>query len=83
MVPQGRREGFVAAQHNLGVAYFTGQGVTRDNVLAHMRLNLTALRAKDGAGRETAAKDRDIVAAFMTPAQIAEAQRLADEWKPK
>jgi hypothetical protein len=29
------------------------------------------------------AKDRDTVAAKMTPAQIAEAQRLASEWKPK
>ncbi len=27
-------------------------------------------------------KDRDTVAAKMTPAQIAEAQRLASEWKP-
>jgi hypothetical protein len=29
------------------------------------------------------AKFRDIVAAKMTPAQIAEAQRLASEWAPK
>jgi hypothetical protein len=27
--------------------------------------------------------DRDIVVARMTPAQIAEAQRLAQDWKPK
>jgi hypothetical protein len=30
-----------------------------------------------------AVKGRDAVAAGMTPAQIAEAQKLAREWKPK
>jgi hypothetical protein len=30
-----------------------------------------------------AAKNRDKVAAKMTPAQIAEAQRMAREWVPK
>ncbi len=33
--------------------------------------------------RDQAVKDRDVVASKMTPAQIAEAQRLAREWKPK
>jgi hypothetical protein len=28
------------------------------------------------------AKERDMLAAKMTPAQIAEAQRMASEWKP-
>jgi hypothetical protein len=28
-------------------------------------------------------KNKDIAASRMTPAQIAEAQRLAREWKPK
>ena len=32
---------------------------------------------------EMAVKDRDDAATKMTPAQIAEAQRLASEWKPK
>jgi hypothetical protein len=30
-----------------------------------------------------AVKNRDDVATKMTPAQIAEAQRMAREWKPK
>jgi hypothetical protein len=34
-------------------------------------------------GAENAVKNRDIVASKMTPAQLAEAQRLAREWKPK
>lgn len=66
------------AQNNLGFMYDTGQGVPQDNVLAHMWFNLAAAN-----GNANAAKNRDIVAAKMTPAQIAEAQKLAREWKPK
>ncbi len=36
-----------------------------------------------GEKRDAAVKNRDIVAKKMTPAQIAEAQKLAREWKPK
>jgi hypothetical protein len=35
------------------------------------------------SGNEDAAKARDQLATMMTPAQIAEAQQLAREWKPK
>jgi hypothetical protein len=34
------------------------------------------------AGNADAGKNRDIIAGKMTPYQIAEAQRLAREWKP-
>jgi hypothetical protein len=33
-------------------------------------------------GNKDAVKGRDMVAAKMTPAQLAEAQKLAREWKP-
>ena len=33
-------------------------------------------------GEKDAAKSRDIVTKRMTPAQIAEAQKMAREWKP-
>ena len=65
-------------QYELGLMYSQGQGVPQDYVLAHMWLNLAAAR-----GNEDAVKGRDIVASKMTPAQIAEAQKLAREWKPK
>jgi hypothetical protein len=42
-----------------------------------------ASSATDAMIRDMSAKDRDAVAAKMTPAQITEAQRLAQEWKPK
>jgi uncharacterized protein len=34
-------------------------------------------------GEQRAAEARDALAQQMTPAQIAEAQRFAKEWKPK
>ena len=62
----------------------SGDGVPQDYVQAHMWVNLAASRfAVSQVGRERAIKSRDLVAAKMTPAQIAEAQKLAREWKPK
>jgi hypothetical protein len=50
-----------------------------------MWFNLAAswFSASEKEKRESAVKNRDFVASMMTPAQIAEAQRLAREWKPK
>ena len=47
--------------------------------MARMWLNLGVSRA---SSLSMAVKLRNEVAAKMTPAQIAEAERLADEWKP-
>lgn len=73
------------AQGCLGFLYAEGLGVPQDYVQAHMWLNLAASRypASRKEVRDRAAKGRDLVAAEMTPAQIAEAQKLAREWKPK
>lgn len=65
------------AQAILSTMYFFGRGVPQDYVSAHMRMNLAA-----AAGNKDAAKFRETVATKMTPAQIAEAQKLAREWKP-
>jgi uncharacterized protein len=75
--------GVALAQTVLGQMYGLGQGVPQDFVLAHMWFNLAASRAEDAATRDNAAKGRDLTAAMTTPAQIAEAQRMASEWKPK
>jgi uncharacterized protein len=71
-------QGYADAQAQLGFVYGLGQGVPRDYVTAHKWLNLAAV-----GGREDAANTRDSIAAKMTPAQIAEAQKLAREWRPK
>ena len=65
------------AQFNLGVMYANGQGVPQDYVLAHMWFNLAAAQ-----GMGSAAESRDTAARQMTPDQLAEAQRLARDWKP-
>ena len=70
--------GIADSQFNLGRLYANGQGVPQDYVQAHMWLNLAA-----GNGYEAATGYRDDLARQMTPAQIAEAQKLAREWKPK
>ncbi len=76
-------QGQAHAQNNLGLMYSKGQGVTQDYVRAHMWSNLAASRLPWGTERDKVVKNRDLLAAKMTPAQIAEAQRLAREWKPK
>jgi hypothetical protein len=45
--------------------------------------NLAASRATDASLRNDATRNRNLVASKMTPAQIAEAQRMAREWTPK
>ncbi len=71
-------QGFALSQIYLGDMYNKGQGVPQDYVEAHKWMNLAAAQ-----GDKDAAKSRDAFARKMTPAQIAEAQRLAREWKPK
>ncbi len=63
--------------------YATGDGVPQDYVQAHMWYNLAASRYPPGSDRDKVVRNRDTVAEKMTPEQIAEAQRLAREWKPK
>jgi uncharacterized protein len=62
--------------------YAKGQGVPQDDVLAHMWFNLAASRFEDATRRQKAVDTRDEMTAKMTPAQIAEAQRMARQWKP-
>ena len=71
------------AQLFLGNMYFFGQGVSKDYVQAYMWYILAASRSPPGKVRDTAVKNRDFVAKKMTPAQKAEANKLAREWKPK
>lgn len=70
--------GNAAAQSMLGTMYALGHGVPKNEVLAYMWCNLGAAGGFDGA-----AQCRDMIGAHMTPAAIADAQRLSREWKPK
>ena len=71
-------QGYASAQYNLGFLYYSGYGVPQDYVLAHMWFNIAASQ-----GNETAIKHRGIAAKRMTREEIAEAEKLAREWKPK
>lgn len=55
-----------------------GQGVPRDQVLAYMWLNIASSN-----GNKNAIQFRNLLEKKMSPQQIAEAQRLARNWKPK
>jgi|HubBroStandDraft_1064217.scaffolds.fasta_scaffold43920_2 TPR repeat protein len=69
--------GFAHAQFHLGIAYEHGRGVPQDEALAYMWFSLSAAQG-DGDG----IRKRDKLAGTLTPDQIAEAQRLAQAWKP-
>jgi TPR repeat protein len=65
------------AQYMLGMFYDNGLGVPQDRVRGYMWLSLAASQ-----GRENAAIIRDLSAQVMTAAQINEAKRLVDQWRP-
>ncbi len=78
-------QGYAGAQSSIGVMYADGLGVAQDLVQAHMWLNLAASRYPNSAkeAHDKAVKDRDLIASKMSPTQIAKAEKLAREWKPK
>ena len=74
--------GDCTACYDLGVAYSTGtSGVCFDLIEAHKWFNVAAPRSKFEDIRNDIMKRRDDLAAKMTPTQIAEAQKLAREWR--
>ncbi len=73
---QAAEQGNQLAQFTLGSLYEKGHGVTQDEVQALMWYNLAAIQ-----GEPKAKTARDRVTVWMTPQQIAEAQRLAREFK--
>jgi TPR repeat protein len=75
---QAAEQGNALACAKLGLMYVQGRGVLQDFIQAHMWYNVSAAH-----GETRSAEARDALAQRMTPAQIAEAQQLAREWKPK
>lgn len=66
------------AQRRLGQMYERGEGVQQDYIKSYMWYSLGSAN-----GVEAGARLRDALAKKMEPDQIAEAQKLAQEWKPK
>jgi TPR repeat protein len=71
-------QGEALAQTKIGIMYDDGQGVPQDIVQAYKWYSLATTN-----GDKPAPQLRDSIAKQMTPAQIAEAKKLAQEWKPK
>jgi len=90
-IPQDRAEAFkwyrlsaeqgqADSQYRLSLMYQLGLSAPQDFVLAHKWANLAASRATGEETRDKATQTRDKLAARMTLAQVAEAQKLAREW---
>ena len=75
-------QGDALAQTILGNMYRDGRGVVQDYVQAHMWYNLAAAHLT-GSDRNQAVESWAAVEAKIPPAQVAEAQKMAREWRPK
>jgi TPR repeat protein len=64
-------------QLTLGVMYVEGQGVQSSNVQAHVWFSLSAQQ-----GNESAEMRLERLVAEMSQEEIAEAEQLAEDWKP-
>jgi hypothetical protein len=69
--------GYVLALSTMSLKYLNGEGVPKDMVQALKWISLAVMR-----GDQRAKSERDLLAKSMTPAQVAEATKLAQEWKP-
>ena len=76
------RGGAVTVQSKLGLTYRSGAEVpkelVKDLVMAYAWQSLAAAQ-----GNEMAQKAKEMLESSMTPAQIAEAQKLSRAWQPK
>jgi len=71
-------QGDAESQYRLGMLYMRGYGISQDLILAHKWLNLASTR-----DHLKAKEKREEVAEVMSPADLAEAERLAVEWEPQ
>ena len=68
------------AQYKLAILYVKGDGVPKDFVLAHMWFSISAGHMLS-SGSE-AARQREMLEGRMTTGQVAEAKRLARDFRP-
>ncbi len=71
-------QGYLNAQHSLGMMYYLGWGVPKDFVRAYKWLSLAGSK-----GYKMALQTKTKLDGIMTPAQIAEAETLANQWREK
>jgi TPR repeat protein len=73
-------QGVPSAQRALGICYAKGKGVETNHVQAYKWLALAA--ARDNQNSDDIKVNLSMVERFMTPEQIAEGQKLANEFVP-
>jgi TPR repeat protein len=75
------QQGDATAENFLGLMYLNGQGVPENLLLAHMWSNLAAASGKEVMilKRDDLTQMRDKLASQMTPQQVAEAQKMAQD----
>jgi TPR repeat protein len=71
-------QGYAFAQNFVATQYMSGQGTKRDHIEAQKWFNICAGRASDAQNRCIAG--RDTHAKSMSGADLAEAQKRADQW---
>ena len=69
-------QGHADAQNNLGGMLSRGEGIPEDYVQAHMWFSLAAVR-----GKQSAQRNLDTLAPKMRARDIAQAHRLAENWR--
>jgi TPR repeat protein len=72
-------QGILDAMTNLGYMYDEGRGVERDHVQSYKWFVL----AVENGYEDAAGHLKILEESYMTPEQVAEAKRLAAEWRPK
>jgi len=77
-IERAANQGQVEAQHDLGAMYGRGEGVKRDYIQAYKWMSICAAKGNGGC-----ASQRDLLAQKLKGSKLAEAQRLAAEWKPQ
>ncbi len=87
---QAAERGDADAQFNLGLLYLDGTGLPKDFVRAHMWFDLAASgyaahQNEDWAieNRDWAARNRSWLAGQMSTGDVAKAERMARQWKPR
>ena len=68
-------QGHLGAQTNLGVLYYKGSGVKKDYVEADKWFSIAS-----AGGYVDAKENRELMEKVMTPVQVAEAHKLAEDW---
>ena len=76
-------QGHARAQSFLGGLYFSGNGIPKNKVQAYKWWALSEKHLTSRKHRKFAREDLNQLKKKMTPAEIAEAEKLAREWKPK